>query len=77
MHDMDPELRKEKAASIMGDGEAAEIAKPYANLYQICACVHIWPMLFYTHIAPIVHTVRALVKGPSKRRKTQKTQKLS
>ena len=36
--------RRPKAASIMGDGEAANTAKTYANMYQIFANLHILPI---------------------------------
>ena len=39
--------------TILGDGEAVEIAKPCANLYQICACVHTWPMLLLFSIVSL------------------------
>ena len=39
-----PLWRRPKAASIMGDGEAANIAKTYANMYQIFANLHILPI---------------------------------
>ena len=40
--------RRPKAASIMGDGEAATIAKTYANMYQIFAYWYISPIFLYS-----------------------------
>ena len=37
----------------MGDGEAANITKTYANVYQICAYLYILPNLLYSpYVAP-------------------------
>ena len=37
-----PLWRRPKAASIVGDGEAANIAKTYAYTYQMCPYLYIW-----------------------------------
>ena len=47
-------LRRPKAASIVGDGEAANIAKTYAYTYQMCPYFHICHL---SHYLPYVSSV--------------------
>ena len=43
-----PLWRRPKAASIVGDGEAANIAKTYAYTYQMCPYFHICHLSYYS-----------------------------